>query len=188
MIHSSQTPSQRLIWQTGAKHAVPASPRIDCQSRLMPQHSFPANARTTKASVGKQCLMHRFTDNSPGAAAIPFKGSAATPDELLVNLHRAALRIGVAVGRVRILGSVLKSESGLHRALESVSRGAWHCTAQHFQNAVQRNAKLPGRDSKTCFKALSDFRTDPEILTRLIANPTLRSARLHSSKSGNFLQ
>ena len=75
-----------------------------------------------KASVGKQCLKHRFTDNSPGAAAIPFKGSAATPDELLVNLHRAALRVGVAVGRVRILGSVLKSESGLHRALESVSR------------------------------------------------------------------
>jgi hypothetical protein len=154
----------------------------------MPQHSFQPNARTNNASVGKKCLMRRLTDKLSGAVAIPFKGTAATPDELLVNLHRAALRAGVAVGRVGILGSVLKSERGLHQTLETVSRRAWHCVAPHFQNAAQRNAKLPGKDSKACFKALSDFRTDPEIPTRLTANPTLRSARLHSSKSENSLQ
>ncbi len=37
-----------------------------------------------------------------------------------------------------------KSENGPQLALESVSRGAWHCVAQHFQNAAQRSAKLPG--------------------------------------------
>jgi hypothetical protein len=30
-------------------------------------------------------------------------------------------------------------------ALESVSRGVWHCVAQHFRSAAQRSAKLPGR-------------------------------------------
>jgi hypothetical protein len=30
-------------------------------------------------------------------------------------------------------------------ALVSVFRGAGHCGAQHFENAAQRNAKLPGR-------------------------------------------
>jgi hypothetical protein len=123
----------------------------------------------------------RFTDNSSGAASIPLKGTAAAPGELLVNLHRAALRVGVAVGRVRILGSVLKS-------LES----KWPAPSLRIglpvslAHASQRNAKLPGRDFKACFKALSDFRTDPEI--RFTANPTLTSARLHSSKSENSLQ
>ena len=35
---------------------------------------------------------------------------------------RAALRVGFAVSRVRMLGSVLKSESAPKQALESVSR------------------------------------------------------------------
>ncbi len=60
-------------------------------------------------------------------------------------LVRAALRAGFALSRSRILGSVLKSGSAPKQALESVSRGAWHCVAQHFQNAAKRNAKLPGR-------------------------------------------
>ncbi len=38
-----------------------------------------------------------------------------------------------------------KSENGPQLALESVSRGVWHCVAQHFENAAQRSAKLPGR-------------------------------------------
>ncbi len=29
--------------------------------------------------------------------------------------------------------------------LESVSRGAWHCVAQHFQNSAQRSAQIPRR-------------------------------------------
>jgi hypothetical protein len=29
-------------------------------------------------------------------------------------------------------------------ALESVSRGSWHCLGQHFKKVAQRNAKLPG--------------------------------------------
>ena len=29
-------------------------------------------------------------------------------------------------------------------ALESVSRGVWHCVAQNFENAAQRSAKVPG--------------------------------------------
>ncbi len=37
-----------------------------------------------------------------------------------------------------------KSENGSQMALESVSRGVWHCVAQHFENAAQRSAKLPG--------------------------------------------
>ncbi len=36
-----------------------------------------------------------------------------------------------------------KSENGPQLALESVSRGVWHCVAQHFENAAQRSAKLP---------------------------------------------
>ncbi len=38
-----------------------------------------------------------------------------------------------------------KSENGPQLALESVSRGVWHCVAQHFQNAARCSAKLPGR-------------------------------------------
>ena len=37
------------------------------------------------------------------------------------------------------------SENGYQLALESVSRGVWHCVLQHFENAAQRSAKLPGR-------------------------------------------
>jgi hypothetical protein len=37
-----------------------------------------------------------------------------------------------------------KSENGPQLALKSVSRGVWHCVVQHFQNVVQRSAKLPG--------------------------------------------
>ena len=29
--------------------------------------------------------------------------------------------------------------------LSLLFRGAWHCVAQHFQSAAQRNAKLPRR-------------------------------------------
>ena len=38
-----------------------------------------------------------------------------------------------------------KSENGPRLSLESISLGVWHCIAQIFQNAVQRNAKLTGR-------------------------------------------
>ena len=34
---------------------------------------------------------------------------------------------------------------GPELALESVSRGCRHCIAQHFENAAQRSAELPGR-------------------------------------------
>jgi hypothetical protein len=61
------------------------------------------------------------------------------------TMCRAALRVGLAVSRVRILGSVLKSDSAPKQALASVSRGAWHCIAQPFENAVNRSAKPPGR-------------------------------------------
>ena len=38
-----------------------------------------------------------------------------------------------------------KSENSPQLALESDSWGLWHCVAQHFQNAVQRSAKVPRR-------------------------------------------
>ena len=38
-----------------------------------------------------------------------------------------------------------KSETSPQLASESVSRGVWHCVAQHFENVAQRTAKLPGR-------------------------------------------
>ena len=40
---------------------------------------------------------------------------------------------------------VYKNEIGPKPVLESVSRGVWHCVAQHLENAAQRSAKLPGR-------------------------------------------
>ena len=42
------------------------------------------------------------------------------------------------------------TEAKIHRkmgselAFESVSREVWHCVAQHFENAAQRGAALPG--------------------------------------------
>jgi hypothetical protein len=38
-----------------------------------------------------------------------------------------------------------ESKNGPQLALESITRGVRHCIAQHFENAAQRNAKLPGR-------------------------------------------
>ena len=38
-----------------------------------------------------------------------------------------------------------KSEKAPQLALDSVSWGVWHCFAQHFENAAQRSAKVPGR-------------------------------------------
>ena len=44
-----------------------------------------------------------------------------------------------------IHGGQDKSDNGPQLALESVSQGAWHCVAQHFENAAQCSAELPGR-------------------------------------------
>jgi hypothetical protein len=39
----------------------------------------------------------------------------------------------------------INPENRTQLALASVSRGVGHCIAEHFSNAVQRSAKLPGR-------------------------------------------
>ena len=91
--------------------------------------------------------------------------------------HRAALRVGLARSRVRILGSVLKSESAPKQALESVSRGSWHCVAKHFENAPQRNAQLPGRPmirpvSEHFMISRPSPKPEPDfLLTRLLGLP-----------------
>ncbi len=54
------------------------------------------------------------------------------------------LIVGLAGSRVRISGSVLKSESAPKQILELVSREVWHRIAQHVGNAAQCSAKLPG--------------------------------------------
>jgi hypothetical protein len=72
---------------------------------------------------------------------------------------RAALRAGSAGSRERIWGLVLNAESAPKHTSESVSRVCKH------------------RVRIACVGALSDFKTEPEILTRLPANPTLRAAR-----------
>ncbi len=56
-----------------------------------------------------------------------------------------ALIVGLAGSRVRISGSVLKSESAPKQILETVSWEVWHRIAQHFENAVQCSAKRSGR-------------------------------------------
>jgi hypothetical protein len=38
-----------------------------------------------------------------------------------------------------------KSENGPQLALDSVSRGVWHCFAQHLENSAQISATLPRR-------------------------------------------
>ena len=76
-----------------------------------------------------------------GPQSISPKASSEPPCEV----SRPALRVGFAVSRVRIVGSILKAERAPKQALASVAWGAWHCFAQHFENAAQRNAKPPGR-------------------------------------------
>ncbi len=68
--------------------------------------------------------------------------------ELLVRgdrVRRASLRVRLARSQDRILGLVLKSEIGPIGIGISLPGVAWHCVAQHFENAAQRSAKLPGR-------------------------------------------
>ena len=90
----------------------------------------------------------------------------------------AALRVGLAGRRVRILGSVLTSESVPKQASESVSRVYKHwCRVAFFKCTRDQCLYTREMDSDVCFRAPSDFKTDPKILTRLIANPTLRAAR-----------
>ena len=56
----------------------------------------------------------------------------------LLPMYRAALRVGFAVSRVRILGSVLKAESAPEQALESVSRVHKHRFRAAFSKCLAK--------------------------------------------------
>jgi hypothetical protein len=77
----------------------------------------------------------------------------------VIPTYRAALRVGLAGSRVRISGSVLKSESAPTHAMRT------------------RCLHTRETDSDVCFGALSAFKTKPQILSRLPADPALRAAR-----------
>ena len=110
-------------------------------------------------------------------------GAAQSTRKDLQNVRstptRAAIKVGFAVSRVRILGSVLKSESAPKQALESVFRVYKHRFREAFSKCFAKAVLIHARetDSEACSGAFFDYKTDPEILTRLTANPTLRAAR-----------
>ena len=100
-----------------------------------------------------------------------------TREPLETLRHRATLRVGLSGIRVRVLGK-LPRNIPQDRSPESLSSGfGWH-----FENAL-RNRFVYTRetDSEACFGALSDFKTDPNILIRLVADiwlPKKKTIRL----------